>query len=841
MTDQNNPFNRSVTNQLFNASVIGATIDDFSRNAVLFPVQDLNTNDPNDSETTNHSQQHQTTPTSSNTPTPFSNPLGLSTTLLSNEKHVGPPTGQPSNLYRRSTTKKVAYAQIPGLVSSHNQSHEFGTITDRTAPVLPPKNIDQGPSLVNFFPTPKTPENLNTTSGILIPECSSASLPELNTHPPPSLSGALLTPTIPTHLTAQHGQSENLSNFTNSPTPFLYGNEIPTPHSNTVMTPQIYRPVYHHWFYKHTVAGESLWTPFSMPDSLALEEAFTSPELSPDTIIATDGNRYDVNVLRRERYAVYWKAAPSEVRRCSWFSKTNLDTKFIPYEENVAALLEEEYKTAFELNEWNRVVTIPNSETVLFQGPDILVRLPPNPLADNWGGTSTSPSTQGILKRSMDEFDIDEGEPAEVDHLLFVVHGIGRWCDFKFRSVQEVVDDFRSTALKMMSSHFHSTQACNRVEILPISWHESIHSDETGVDQLLKSITLESIPRLRDFTNDTLIDILLYTTHLYSQAIITSVSTDLNRLHNLFQLRNPTFKGGVSLIGHSLGSLILFDILSHAVSRNEDEVSPHEREMSPQAVERMLDEEEDDIVPELKPIKKKLLSRRISNMLLDAGAQPPKLIYPHLNFQPTALYALGSPIGMFMTIRGLDKFGPDFALPTCNSFFNIFHPYDPVAYRLEPLINSELTTLKPAVIPHHMGRKRMHLELRDTLQKFSGNIKEKVIGSVVNAFRRFYPGSNDSAVEAAVNEIIMETPVMENNPECGTSSFTKEEETNLNFGILNNGRRIDYALQESPLEVINEYIFAVGSHLCYWVSEDTVLFILSQTYASMGITPANPS
>lgn len=573
-----------------------------------------------------------------------------------------------------------------------------------------------------------------------------------------------------------------------------------------------------------------------MPDSLALEEAFTSPELSPDTVVATDGNRCDVNILRRERYTVYWKATPSEVRRCSWFSKSNLESKFIPYEENVAALLEAEYKIAFECNEWNRVVTVGNSETVLFQGPDMLVRLPPNPLVDNWGSTSTSPTHNGILKRSMDEFDIHEGEPAEIDHLLFVVHGIGQWCDFKCRSVQEVVDDFRSISLKIMTSHFHSSQACNRVEILPISWHESIHSEETGVDRLLKNITLESIPRLRDFTNDTLVDILFYTTHIYSQAIITSVSTDLNRLHNLFQLRNPTFKGGISLIGHSLGSLILFDILSHELSHNDDEVH-HEREMSPQAVERIFDEdeEENDIITELKPINKKILSRRISNLLLEVGAQPPKLIYPHLNFHPAALFALGSPIGMFMTIRGLDKFGPDFALPTCTSFFNIFHPYDPVAYRIEPLINVDLTTLKPAILPHHMGRKRMHLELRDSLEKFSGNIKEKVIGSVVNAFKRFYPGSNNSAVEAAEDEII------EDNAEASTSAFIKAEEKHLNLGILNNGRRIDYALQESPLELINEYIFAVGSHLCYWGSEDTVLFILTETYRSMGINPTSPS
>lgn len=64
---------------------------------------------------------------------------------------------------------------------------------------------------------------------------------------------------------------------------------------------------------------------------------------------------------------------------------------------------------------------------------------------------------------------------------------------------------------------------------------------------------------------------------------------------------------------------------------------------------------------------------------------------------------------MFVTVRGLESLGEHFALPTCPGFFNIFHPYDPVAYRIESLINSELGGVRPVLIPHHKGRKRMHL------------------------------------------------------------------------------------------------------------------------------------
>lgn len=56
--------------------------------------------------------------------------------------------------------------------------------------------------------------------------------------------------------------------------------------------------------------------------------------------MATDGARYDVNIVKREKIAVYWEEKESVVRRCSWFSKGPADSYFVPYEENVAAKLE---------------------------------------------------------------------------------------------------------------------------------------------------------------------------------------------------------------------------------------------------------------------------------------------------------------------------------------------------------------------------------------------------------------------------------------------------------------------------------------------------------------------
>lgn len=55
-----------------------------------------------------------------------------------------------------------------------------------------------------------------------------------------------------------------------------------------------------------------------------------------------------------------------------------------------------------------------------------------------------------------------------------------------------------------------------------------------------------------------------------------TVGNEINRIYTLFKARNPNFKGTVSLGGHSLGSLILFDLLSHQEMPAEEKDEPNE-------------------------------------------------------------------------------------------------------------------------------------------------------------------------------------------------------------------------------------------------------------------------
>nr|XP_049695979.1 uncharacterized protein LOC110382180 isoform X1 [Helicoverpa armigera] len=564
-----------------------------------------------------------------------------------------------------------------------------------------------------------------------------------------------------------------------------------------------YTPVKHHWFYRVDVEDKSIWRGFSVADSRALETAYLNPELNDQTLVPTDGGRYDVNVVGRLRIPVYWTDKPTNVRRCSWFYKGTTDARYVPYTEPVAEKLEEEYRHGMTTSEWHRRLVLPNGEVVVMHGPAVMVHFLHS---DAFSTPPQSSSRPRVVRRGHDESEIEDTEPSSIDHLLLLCHGVGSACDMRFRSVEEVVEDFRATSLQLIQSHYRNSYdqgVVSRVEVLPISWHATLHSGETGVDRRLSQITLDSIPRLRNFTNDTVLDVLFYTSPVFCQTILDTVCKELNRIYEIFLQRNPTFKGGVSLGGHSLGSVILYDLLCHQAEPSKDgSISPSNK----------------------------------NYVKGPAGTGQPCVNYPQLAFKPAAMYALGSPIAIFECIRGVESLGSSFSLPTCKNFFNIFHPYDPIAYRIEPLINPVLRDLKPYLIPHHKGRKRMHLELKDTMARVGADLKQKLLESLRSTWNKWKTAPpTDGQLEKVVEEEIEKEQLTDESSE----ELARETELSTpdKLGRLNNGRRVDYVLQEAPLEMINEYLFAMSSHVGYWESEDTMLLMLREIYDALGVQP----
>ncbi|KAM9365052.1 SEC23-interacting protein isoform 2-T2 [Pholidichthys leucotaenia] len=723
----------------------------------------------------------------------------------------------------------------------------------------------------------------------------------------------------------------------------------------------IYEPVQHHWFYCKQVESKSVWLPFSIIDSLQLEETYNSVQPDPENVIVrTDGGRYDVQLYDRMRTAVYWEEEPTEVCRCSWFYKGDTDSRFVPYSEEFSEKLEAEYKKAVSTNQWHRRLEFPSGETIVMHNPKVIVQFQPASIPDEWGTTQDGHTRPRVVKRGIDDDhdEVPDGELSTVDHLVFMVHGIGPVCDLRFRSMIECVDDFRNVSLKLLHSHFKKSldeHAISRVEFLPVQWHKALHGDATGVDKRIKKITLPSTGRLRHFTNETLLDVLFYNSPTYCQTIMDAVAQEINRLYALFMKRNPDYRGGISVAGHSLGSLILFDLLSNQkggssalampiipttngdpkqvtapVTQGNDVTHPPAVEEQPKEEEfedlaavlqhlglseykSTFDDEKIDIesflmctIEDLKemgiplgPRKKiaKFVKERVNKQAACQAAQenkaevkevsqaasaPPaatevqadsalkkvpvgnnvssvhvnynyfevgtgqvSVIYHSLDFEPVNFFALGSPVGMFLTVRGIEKIEETYQLPTCKGFFNIYHPLDPVAYRIEPMIMPELD-LKPVLIPHHKGRKRLHLELKESLSRMGSDLKQGFISSLrsawqtLNEFARAHTSSTQLQAQLAIvaDQIEEEEKnVQEEQKIVESPEPQKEEYSQVKIGMLNGGNRIDYVLQEKPIESFNEYLFALQSHLCYWQSEDTALLLLKEIYKTMGIHP----
>ncbi|XP_033087207.1 phospholipase DDHD2 isoform X3 [Trachypithecus francoisi] len=678
---------------------------------------------------------------------------------------------------------------------------------------------------------------------------------------------------LESEMSSVQSQQEQLSQSDPSPSP----NSCSSFELIDMDAGSLYEPVSPHWFYCKIIDSKETWIPFNSEDSQQLEEAYSSGKDCNGRVVPTDGGRYDVHLGERMRYAVYWDELASEVRRCTWFYKGDKDNKYVPYSESFSQVLE------------------------------LMVHYQPVAGSDDWGSAPTEQGRPRTVKRGVENISVDIhcGEPLQIDHLVFVVHGIGPACDLRFRSIVQCVNDFRSVSLNLLQTHFKKAQEnhqIGRVEFLPVNWHSPLHS--TGVDVDLQRITLPSINRLRHFTNDTILDVFFYNSPTYCQTIVDTVASEMNRIYTLFLQRNPDFKGGVSIAGHSLGSLILFDILTNQkdslgdIDSEKDSLNIvmdqgdtptleedlkklqlseffdifEKEKVDKEALALCTDRDLQEMGIPLGPRKKILnyfSTRKNSTGInrptlqpasganipkesefcsssntrngdyLDVGIGQVSVKYPRLIYKPEIFFAFGSPIGMFLTVRGLKRIDPNYRFPTCKGFFNIYHPFDPVAYRIEPMVVPGVE-FEPMLIPHHKGRKRMHLELREGLTRMSMDLKNNLLGSLRMAWKSFtrapYPAlqvSETAEETEAEPESTSEKPSDVNTEE--TSVAVKEEVPPINVGMLNGGQRIDYVLQEKPIESFNEYLFALQSHLCYWESEDTVLLVLKEIYQTQGI------
>jgi hypothetical protein len=202
----------------------------------------------------------------------------------------------------------------------------------------------------------------------------------------------------------------------------------------------------------------------------------------------------------------------------------------------------------------------------------------------------------------------------------------------------------------------------------------------------------------------------------------------------------------------------------------------------------------------------------------DSSTQEAPSDYPQLDFKVDNAFMLGSPIAVFLMIRNQRKpLSPDFKLEGCESVFNIFHPYDPVAYRIEPLLDRRNAETEAKIMTHWHGGFRFQYQTKLLWKKIvqeTVKTQENVVASLESGIAALglLDGPNQDAEEEE--------------EEFGVE-YTAEPHTVVT-GSLNRGQRIDYMLQEKELESANEYVAALAAHSCYWLEKDLSLFIARQ-------------
>lgn len=290
---------------------------------------------------------------------------------------------------------------------------------------------------------------------------------------------------------------------------------------------------------------------------------------------------------------------------------------------------------------------------------------------DSTSSRKANDDDSNVFKREIEtDYDNEKSNSQRnVKHLVLCVHGIGQNLGKKYEYVNfaHTVNILRSN-MKKLYSESRRLQKYNKedrssdwrsncnVQVLPISWRHTIgfQTDATEPNKEnpelppLGDITLNGVLSLRRLLGDIALDILLYGEPYYRKRILTEVKRQLNCTYNLFKERNPSFEGHVHLIGHSLGSLILFDILSE-----QEEFK--------------------------------------------------------LDFKVKNFYSIGSPTGVFKLIQrtkiGFKEDEPEntsttFQKPECENLYNLFHVCDPISYRMEPLIELSMAQYQAANISH---------------------------------------------------------------------------------------------------------------------------------------------
>uniref|UniRef100_A0A8C6X829 DDHD domain containing 1 n=1 Tax=Naja naja TaxID=35670 RepID=A0A8C6X829_NAJNA len=650
------------------------------------------------------------------------------------------------------------------------------------------------------------------------------------------------------------------------------------------------------------------------PEKLAPSSSIPTPEP-----VCVRGGLYEVDVANSECYPVYWNQSEKiPVMRGQWF----IDGTWQPLEEEESNLIEEEHLRCFKGQQMQNFDTnvskpIDRKEVVnylptfslhsLFKWRGYKENAEATGVKRKWSeavhslklsrnhvdwhsvdevylysdattskiartvsqklGFSKASSSGTRLHRGYVEEATLEDKPSPTTHIVFVVHGIGQKIE-QGRIIRNTAM-MRETARKIEEKYF--SNLATHVEFLPVEWRSKLTLDGDTVD----SITPDKVRGLRDLLNSSAMDIMYYTSPLYRDELVKGLQQEMNRLYTLFCSRNPEFTekdGKVSIVSHSLGCVITYDIMTgwnpvrlyEQLLEKEYDVLEHS----------WMTYEEQRLLEEFYLTKKQLreIEDRLHGLKTSTVAKTPALKFKVDNF-----FCMGSPLAVFLALRGIrpgNSGNQDHILPRkiCNRLLNIFHPTDPVAYRLEPLILKHYSNISPVQIhwynttnplpyehmkPSFLNPAKESTSVSDpeslttlpspttspvmSRRHYGESITNIGKASILGAasigkglggmlFSRFgrsslptsqvpEPGKEGTEVEDK-KSVLGQTSV-------GTQTFPHSSSGFLD-PTIELDHRIDFELREGLVE--SRYWSAVTSHTAYWSSMDVALFLLTFMY-----------
>ncbi|NXI63452.1 DDHD1 Phospholipase, partial [Anseranas semipalmata] len=639
------------------------------------------------------------------------------------------------------------------------------------------------------------------------------------------------------------------------------------------------------WFYRE---DRKTWKPFIGYDSLRIELAFRAlgpepreGEAAVEPVCVRSG-LYEVDVANAECYPVYWNQTEKiPVMRGQWF----IDGTWQPLEEEESNLIEQEHLNRFRGQQLQESFDMEVSKPV--DGKEAIHSLKLSRNHVDWHsvdevylysdattskiartvtqklGFSKASSSGTRLHRGYVEEATLEDKPPQTSHIVFVVHGIGQKMD-QGRIIKNTAM-MRDTARKIEEKYF--SNLATHVEFLPVEWRSKLTLDGDTVD----SITPDKVRGLRDMLNSSAMDIMYYTSPLYRDELVKGLQQELNRLYTLFCSRNPEFeeKGGkVSIVSHSLGCVITYDIMTgwNPVRLYQQLLQKEDEELE----DSWMSYEEQRLLEELYITKQRLrdIEERLQGLKASTVSKAPVLKFKVENF-----FCMGSPLAVFLALRGIrpgNSGSQDHILPRtiCNRLLNIFHPTDPVAYRLEPLILKHYSNISPVQIhwyntanplPYEHMKPSFLNPAKEPTSVTDGESASTVPSPTTSPVmvRRHYGESITNIGKASIlgaasigkglggmlfSRFGRSTTATSQTPESGKDGAEGDDKKATTVGTppfshsssgfleptLELEHRIDFELREGLVE--SRYWSAVTSHTAYWSSLDIALFLLTFMY-----------